>query len=66
MQSYLKFVLVAFACLVVGVPVWVGVFAPDRNPFSVFGDVGFWLSIGIGLALLLLGFWLGNRANVGQ
>jgi hypothetical protein len=66
MNVYLTFIIVALVCLVLGVPVWVVVFAPGHDPLSLFVDPGFWLSIGVGLALLLLGFWLGKRADVGQ
>ena len=66
MKSYVVFLLVSLVCLVVGVPLWIVVFAPQEASFSVFTDTGFWLSIGIGLVFLFVGFWFGNRADIGQ
>lgn len=65
MASYLKFVLVALVCTVVGVPLWTALLAPDALSLTFFTEMGFWVAAGIGMVLLLFGFRLGNRADAG-
>ena len=64
MESYLKFVLVAFACILVGVPLWTAILAPNEFSQTFVTEPGFWVAAGIGMVLLLFGFWLGNRADL--
>jgi hypothetical protein len=64
MESYLKFVLVAFACILVGVPLWTAILAPNEFSLTFVTEPGFWVAAGIGMVLLLFGFWLGNRADL--
>lgn len=64
MESYLKFALVAFVSILVGVPLWTALLAPDEFSLSFFTEAGFWVTAGIGMALLLFGFWLGKRADL--
>jgi len=64
MNSSVKFILVAFACLVIGIPLWTAIIAPDEFSWTFLTEVGFWVAVAIGMVLLLFGFWLGNRADI--
>jgi hypothetical protein len=64
MNSYLKFVLVALASILIGVPLWTFIIAPDEYSLTMFTDFGFWVTAAIGLAIMLFGFWLGKRTNL--
>lgn len=64
MESSVKFVLVAFVCLLVGVPLWTAVLAPDEFSLAFATEPGFWVAATIGMALLLFGFWLGERTDL--
>lgn len=63
-ESYWKFVLVAFASILVGIPLWTAVLAPDEFSPMFMIDPGFWVTVAIGMSLLLFGFWLGNRTDL--
>lgn len=65
MDSIPRFVVVALAALLVGIPLWTLLLAPDEFSLGMLADPGFWVTVGIGLALLVGGFWLGRRADVG-
>lgn len=64
MNSYLKFVLVAFACILVGIPLWTAIFAPNEFSVTFVTEVGFWVAATVGMVFLLFGFWLGKRADL--
>jgi len=64
MDSYVTFVLVAFACILAGIPLWAAIIAPNEFSLTVFTDAGFWIAAAIGMVLLLFGFWLGKRADI--
>jgi hypothetical protein len=63
-KSYWTFVLVAFASMLVGIPLWTVVLAPDEFSPMFITEPGFWVAVGIGMDLLLFGFWLGNRTDL--
>ncbi|SFK61972.1 hypothetical protein SAMN04487950_0210 [Halogranum rubrum] len=64
MDSYLKFVLVASASILVGMPLWIAIIAPDEFSLTLFTEVGFWVVAAVGMAMLSFGFWLGERTNL--
>ena len=63
MNSYVKFVLVAFACLLVGIPLWTVILAPNEFSPVFFTEAGFWVAAAIGMVFLLFGFWIGKRID---
>jgi hypothetical protein len=63
-KPYLRFVGVAFASILIGVPLWAFVLAPEEFSLTFFTEVGFWMAAAIGMALLLFGFWLGQRTDL--
>jgi hypothetical protein len=60
-SRWATFVLVGTVCLVVGVPLWALAFAAGTVSVGTLADPGFWLAVGVGMASLLFGFWLGER-----
>lgn len=64
MESYLKFALVAFVCILMGVPLWTAILVPNEFSLTFVTEAGFWVAAGIGMVLLLFGFWLGNRTDL--
>jgi hypothetical protein len=66
MNAYGKLLLVAACCLSVGIPLWTVVFAPDAFSAGMIADPGFWLAVLAGTVMLLFGFWIGRRADVGR
>ena len=64
MDSYLKFTLVALASILIGIPLWTAIFAPEQLSFTMFTELGFWVPAAIGMALMLFGFWVGQRADI--
>jgi hypothetical protein len=64
MDTYVKFVLVAFASILVGVPLWTAILAPNEFSLTFFTEPGFWVTAAIGMVLLLFGFWLGKRTDL--
>lgn len=66
MDEYTKMILVAFACLVVGIPLWTAIFSPEAFSTSMFSDTGFWIAVIAGVAMILSGFWVGQRAGFGK
>lgn len=64
MDSYLKFVLIASVCILVGIPLWAYIFAPNEFSLTFYTDPGFWIAATIGMGFLLFGFWLGKRADL--
>lgn len=63
MDAYLKFLVVASVSLVVGVPLWTLVFAPERSPLVLLTDPVFWVLIVVFLLVMLFGFWIGQRSK---
>jgi hypothetical protein len=41
MVEYTKMILVALACLVVGIPLWIAIFSPEAFLGSMVSDAGF-------------------------
>ena len=65
MDSLARFLVVALAALLVGIPLWTLVLAPGEFSPGMLAEPGFWVTVGIGLALLVGGFVLGRRADLG-
>lgn len=66
MKSYRKFMLIALVCLLVGIPLWTLVLGPSEFSPAMIVDPGFWIAVVAGLAMLLFGFWIGERADLGD
>lgn len=66
MNPYRKFILIALACLLVGVPLWTLVLAPSEFSPTMVLDPGFWIAVVAGFAILLFGFWIGERTDTGE
>jgi hypothetical protein len=64
MDSYLKFTLIALASILIGIPLWTAIFAPEQLSVTIFTELGFWIPAVIGMALLLFGFWAGQRMDI--
>ena len=65
MSSALGFAPVALACLLIGIPLWTAVLSPGAFPYATFTDPGLWIAVVAGMATLLLGFRIGERADIG-
>lgn len=64
MRSYVTFVLVAFACILVGIPLWTAILAPNEFVLTFVTEPGFWVAAAIGMVFLLFGFWIGKRSDL--
>lgn len=64
MDSYAKFAAVAAVTVLIGVPLWITVIAPEMGGFSVFLDPGFWFVAAIGMVILLVSFWGAQRSDL--
>jgi hypothetical protein len=62
-NSYVRLTLLALSLLVVGLPLWLFVFVPERLSLATFADPGFWIAVAVGLISILFGFWIGNRSD---
>lgn len=66
MNEYIKMIVVAFSCLLVGIPLWTAIFAPDAFSATMFSDPGFWITVVAGVAMILFGFGVGQRAGLSE
>ena len=66
MNEYIKLIVVASVCLLVGIPLWTAIFAPDAFSATMFSDPGFWIAVVAGVVMLLFGFGVGQRAGLGE
>lgn len=64
MNSYLQFTIVALASILIGIPVWTAIFAPDQLSVTMFTELRFWIPAAIGMVFMLFGFWGGQRADI--
>lgn len=64
MDSYPRFILVAAASLLIGIPVWLAILAPEMLSIELFTSLGFWIPIAILLFVMLFGFWVGQRSKL--
>jgi hypothetical protein len=62
-NRYIRLTLLALILLVVGLPLWLLVFVPDRLSLATFSNPGFWIAVAVGLISILFGFWIGNRSD---
>ena len=62
-NPYIRLTVLALTLLVVGLPLWLLVFVPDRLSLGTFADPGFWITVAVGLISILFGFWLGNHSD---
>ena len=64
MDSYVKFFFVVLACLLVGIPLWTAILAPNEFSLTFFTEPGFWVAAAMGMVFLLFGFWIGKRSDL--
>lgn len=64
MDSYVKFFFVVLACLLVGIPLWTAILAPNEFSLAFFTEPGFWVAAIMGKVFLLFRFWIGKRSDL--
>jgi hypothetical protein len=63
MDSYLKFAFAALISIVVGVPLWTAIIAPSEfSPFMILSPK-FAVTAALGMSILMLFFWAGNKSQ---
>ncbi|SDL93461.1 hypothetical protein SAMN04487949_0228 [Halogranum gelatinilyticum] len=63
MDSSLRFLLVAGAGLLIGVPLWMTLLAPEMLSFSLFTSLGFWGPVAFILLVMLVSFRAAQRTK---
>ncbi|MGQ3330716.1 MULTISPECIES: hypothetical protein [Halorubrum] len=64
MDSYPRFILTAAAGLLIGIPLYLAIFAPEILSVELFTSLGFWVPVAILLLVMIFGFWIGQRSNL--
>ncbi|KTG29265.1 hypothetical protein AUR66_11140 [Haloferax profundi] len=64
MDSYPRFILVAAASLLIGIPLWMAIFAPEMLSIELLTNLGFWVPVAILFVVMLFGFWVGQRSKL--
>jgi hypothetical protein len=63
MDSYIKFAGVAALTMLIGVPLWGIVLAPEEVGFAMFLDPGFWFLFVLWMVYALGVFWVGQKSD---
>jgi len=64
MDSYPKFILTAVTGLLIGIPLYLAIFAPEILSVELFMSLGFWVPVAILLLVMIFGFWIGQNSNL--
>ena len=63
-DSYIKFTVLALVTLLIGVPLWTLLLAPDEFSLSMITDPRILFWIGLGMVFLLYGFSKGQQTKI--